>query len=100
MSLPNLAALALAPSALGEDTTLMTQGWEELFEQLHDPRIPSEIADKIRKEAAPPPDPVPTIDISPTDPDYPTSSEALVILPLDATGTIKAELLMSHWFDE
>ena len=99
MSLPNLAALALAPSALGEDTTLMTQGWEELFEQLHDPRIPSEIADKIRKEAAPPPDPVPTIDII-IDTDHPTNTDALVILPLDATGMIKAELLMSHWFDD
>ena len=70
MSLPNLAALALAPSALGEDTTLMTQGWEELFEQLHDPRIPSEIADKIRKEAAPPPTPCQrsTSSLTPTTP--------------------------------
>ena len=96
MSLPNLAALALAPSALGEDTTLMTQGWEELFEQLHDPRIPSEIADKIRKEAAPPPDPVPTLDISPTT-RHPGSDD-LVTLPLDATGTINAKLYMYHFF--
>ena len=58
-----------------------------------------EACELLRKEAAPPPDPVPTLDISPTDTDYPTNSQALVILPLDATGMIKAELLMYHFFE-
>lgn len=103
--LPNLAALAHAPSALGEDTAPMTEGWEELFDQLHDGKIPSELIDKIREEAAPPPDPVPRLTFRDAynrpsgnhrryRPEDMVWREATVVLQLDAAGTTNASVTM------
>ena len=96
--LPNLAALAHAPSALGEDTGPM-------LEQLHGGKLPDELVDKIREEAAPPPDPVPRLTFHdvykrPSGDRYRHRPwdmvwhEATVALQLDAAGTTNASVTM------